>query len=182
MDWSSFQINNKAGIKILKTIETKRLSLRLIEEIDKEGLKKLIFDKQAMAHVRYRMIQTDTEFDEIFTKHFLNNPEVFAIIEKSSNNFIGFFEFHFNSDEPNVTYALIQKSWGHGYAAEAGIPLIKYAFKTFDIHELYAYHAEANMKSGRVMQKMGMHFVEKWDEISSVDGTPMTVYKYKIRD
>lgn len=165
----------------MKSIETERLILRQVEEEDKELLKELIYDKEAMAYVRYRLIKDDEEFDKSFREHFLKNPEVFSIVSKETNNFIGFFEFHLDGDEPNITYALLQSSWGKGYAAEAGILLLKYALKTFDVDKFYAYHAEQNMKSGRVMEKMGMTFVEKWDEESTVDGTPMTIYKYVIK-
>ncbi|GKQ43431.1 N-acetyltransferase [Companilactobacillus sp. RD055328] len=164
----------------MTTITTDRLILRPIENSDKPELKQLVYDKTAMAYVRYRMINTDEDFDEAFQNHFLNNSEVFAIAEKQTNELIGFFEFHFDSDEPNITYALRQVAWGKGYASEAGIPLIKYAFENLQVTQLYGYHAENNPNSGKVMQKMGMHFVEKWDETSSVDGTFMTVYKYKI--
>lgn len=166
----------------MSTFTTERLILRPITEADKASLKKLIFDKEGVKFIRYRNIQTDEEFNDKFTEHFLNNPDVFGIEEKSTNELIGFFEFHYDSDEPNVTYALIRSKWAQGFAAEAGKPLIDFALHAHDIHEIFAYHAEQNMNSGRVMEKMGMHFVEKWDDISSVDGSEMTIYKYKKTD
>jgi ribosomal-protein-alanine N-acetyltransferase len=55
-----------------------------------------------------------------------------------------------------IGYWLAEIHWGQGYATEALKALIPYAFTTFGLHRLEAYHFGWNPASGRVLEKAGL--------------------------
>ena len=92
------------------------------------------------------------------------NYYILGIVLKSTNEVIGIINqcsipgSCFNSSE--VGYALGEKYWGNGYAAEALKLFMDYLFST-GIHKVYAKHMVENLASGRVMQKCGMLYEGK---------------------
>lgn len=73
-----------------------------------------------------------------------------------------------------VGYVLGSKYWGKGYAVEAVQLLFRLAFKDLSLHRIYATCNALNLRSERVMQKLGMrkegHFLKdrfvkgKWED------------------
>jgi RimJ/RimL family protein N-acetyltransferase len=66
--------------------------------------------------------------------------------------------------------------WNRGYATEAGTALLWYGFEGLDLNRIQATHFAGNPASGRVMQKLGMHYegrspqyVLRWDTFQDVD-------------
>lgn len=132
--------------------------LRPIQPTDHDQLQALILDPQVVAYVRYRSIQTPAAFDAAFTTHFLAEPRtVFGLETKRDHQLIGFYEFHMTQTTGELTYALRQSAWGHGYVAEAGTTLMAYGFDSLALERIEAHYASVNPNSGRVMAKMGMH-------------------------
>lgn len=54
-------------------------------------------------------------------------------------------------------YCLSEKYWGHGIVPEAGTAVLKLFFEKLGAVRVSAAHHVINEKSGRVMQKLGMH-------------------------
>lgn len=65
------------------------------------------------------------------------------------------FEAHF-TPAYEVGWVFLPRAWGHGYATEAARAVLDYAFKTIGLDEVVALAAAANVRSQRVMQKLGM--------------------------
>jgi RimJ/RimL family protein N-acetyltransferase len=61
-----------------------------------------------------------------------------------------------NSLEIGLYYALSPAQWGQGYATEAAIALINYAFKALNLKRIVATTTYDNAHSQRVMQRAGM--------------------------
>jgi RimJ/RimL family protein N-acetyltransferase len=55
-----------------------------------------------------------------------------------------------------IGWLLGKEFWGNGYAPEAALAWIRYAFTTLDLPEIVAWTAVQNTPSQRVMQKIGM--------------------------
>jgi 3-dehydroquinate dehydratase/shikimate dehydrogenase len=47
-------------------------------------------------------------------------------------------------------------NWGRGYATEGAHAALDFAFNTLDWHEVVAFTAASNLRSQRVMQRLGM--------------------------
>lgn len=67
-------------------------------------------------------------------------------------------------DEETATvelgYCLSRECWGRGYMPEAARAVIELMFGTVGAKRVIAKHDVDNLKSGRVMQKAGMHYFE----------------------
>jgi RimJ/RimL family protein N-acetyltransferase len=65
------------------------------------------------------------------------------------------FESHF-TPALEVGWRLVHDRWGHGYATEGAHAALDYAFGTLGHHEVVAMTAAVNLRSQRVMQRLGM--------------------------
>jgi ribosomal-protein-alanine N-acetyltransferase len=61
--------------------------------------------------------------------------------------------------------------WRKGYATECAQAVVRFGFDTLKLHRIFASHFAHNQASGRVLQKIGMHYegrlranVLKWDQ------------------
>ena len=63
----------------------------------------------------------------------------------------------------DLGWRLKPSSWGNGYATEGAKACINYGFKTFNFEELYAVTPKPNIPSQKVMQKVGMEFVQEFE-------------------
>jgi RimJ/RimL family protein N-acetyltransferase len=55
-----------------------------------------------------------------------------------------------------VGWLLAREQWGNGYATEGGRAALDYAFSTMKLNKVVALTAEGNLRSQRVMQRLGM--------------------------
>ncbi len=53
---------------------------------------------------------------------------------------------------------LCASQWGHGYAAEAALTVMKYAFTRLDAKALFAGHNPKNDASRKLLLKIGFHY------------------------
>ena len=63
-----------------------------------------------------------------------------------------------NIKEAELGYCMGTKWWGQGIMAEAGKAVVKYLFEEVGFNRIAAAHDKNNLKSGRVMQKIGMTY------------------------
>ena len=62
-----------------------------------------------------------------------------------------------------IGWRLAHEYWGHGYAPEAATACLEYTRKQPDITELYSFTSLPNLRSERVMQKIGMTRMKEFD-------------------
>ena len=65
------------------------------------------------------------------------------------------FEAHF-TPALEVGWRFVYDQWGHGYATEGARAALDFAFGTLGSDEVVAMTAEVNVRSQRVMQRLGM--------------------------
>lgn len=83
------------------------------------------------------------------------------IIDASA--FIGFvglarvsFEAHF-TPAVEVGWRLAKEYWGRGYATEAARAALSFAFNQLMLDEVVSFTSDGNLRSRRVMERLGMH-------------------------
>lgn len=143
--------------KRMRQIKTDRLIIRPIQIQDYAELQAILLDSEVVRYTRYRNIKTSDNFDIIFRNHFLETAYTFGIETIDEHKLVGFYEFHPENDTGILTYALAKRAWGKGYVAEAGIAMMAYGFEALNFKRIEAHYASLNPRSGRVMEKMGMH-------------------------
>lgn len=55
-----------------------------------------------------------------------------------------------------LSYRLSRESWGHGYATEAAREVCRIGFDDFGLSEIVAFTVPFNLRSRRVMERLGM--------------------------
>lgn len=147
-------------------LQTDRLVLRRFTETDEDNLVDLDSDPEVM---RYITGGTPTPRDVV--KHeilprILQYYERFeglgfwAAIEKSTGEFLGWFEFrplsHSGPQEVELGCRLRRSAWGKGYASEGSRPLIRQGFTTLGVQRVFSTTMTVNTASRRVMEKLGL--------------------------
>ena len=164
-------------------LETERLVLRRFTESDVDNLHALDGDPEVMRFINGgRPAAREAIRDETLPR-FLRAYErfegfgVWAAIEKSTGEFVGWFEFYPREEEGEVEvdpeevelgYRLRRSAWGKGYATEGSRALIRKGFTELGVRRVVAETMAVNAASRRVMEKAGLKYVrtfhQQWPE------------------
>jgi RimJ/RimL family protein N-acetyltransferase len=79
-----------------------------------------------------------------------------VLILKDTSDVIGMAEIRVRGHIINLGYVLARAVWGRGYATEAMLPIMDWAFKQPSIHRVWATCDIDNLKSARVLERLGM--------------------------
>jgi RimJ/RimL family protein N-acetyltransferase len=154
-------------------IETDRLLLREITLSDVEGFWELDSDPEVHQFLGNQPVTNKEQCVEMINfirKQYLENGiGRWAVILKSTNQFIGWAGFKLIKEETNghinyydLGYRLLKQFWGQGYATEAAIALVNYGFKNLNLNEVIAIADTRNISSINVMKKAGLKFIGKF--------------------
>jgi RimJ/RimL family protein N-acetyltransferase len=159
-------------------LETERLLLRRFTESDVANLHDLHGDPEVMRFVNGgRPVPRDVTREETLPR-FLRAYErfegfgVWATIERSTGEFVGWFEFYPRKDtvpeEVELGYRLRRSAWGKGFATEGSRALIRKGFTELGVRRVVAETMAVNTASRRVMEKSGLTYVrtfhQEWPE------------------
>ena len=86
--------------------------------------------------------------------------------------YVGLWYF-FNEPQPQLLYAILEEYTKKGYATEASLAIIEYAFHQLGFEYLIAATDEPHRASQRVAERLGMVLVEKRIE----NGKPTLFYR-----
>jgi putative acetyltransferase len=146
----------------LKTLETERLILRKFAEEDLEDLFEYAQSLHVGPNAGWPPHKTKEDSATIL-KMFIEEGEVWAIVERKSNKVIGSYGLHNDKKRDNsiakmIGYVLSDKFWGNGYMPEATNRVLEYAFNELDLNIVSVYHFPFNERSKRVIEKCGFKF------------------------
>jgi RimJ/RimL family protein N-acetyltransferase len=148
----------------MKVIETERLILRTWQEDDALPYSKINQDPKVIEFLRGPMTLDDAkEFIQRHNDFFATQHMCFFAAElKATGELIGFiglqapyFAAHFTPCI-EIGWRLAAEHWGKGYAPEGAHAVLDYAFNKMKLKEIVAYTVPANVRSIRVMEKIGM--------------------------
>jgi RimJ/RimL family protein N-acetyltransferase len=159
-------------------LETERLILRELRETDIEPFFEMDSDPAVHKYLGNNPISTLEQALETINNIRRQYVELgigrWAVIEKSSGNFIGWsglklvteaWNGHINFHD--VGYRLIPKYWGKGYATESCKAALEFGFNTMNLSEIIGTANQENKASRTVLEKCGLTFVEQfmWKDI-----------------
>jgi RimJ/RimL family protein N-acetyltransferase len=155
-----------AGMASLETkpMETGRLRLRRWRDEDREPFARMNDDAEVMEYFPAPL--TRAESDELVDRieaHFGEHGfGAWAAELRDEGTFIGFiglavprFEAHFTPCV-EIGWRLAREHWGRGLATEGARAVMRYAFAELGLAELVSFTVPANVRSRRVMEKLGM--------------------------
>ena len=173
----------------MRYLETRRLKLRPYRPDDWEQIH------------RYASIPEFSQFDvwgpnsETDTKRFvadcvasLSRDPVqryeLAVELKFDGSVIGGCTLKRHPDDRNLAglgYAINPDFQCHGYATEAALALIRYAFEGLGLSVVYAECDTRNLPSRRVMEKAGMKLAGVLEQHQVIKGVMTDSYRYELR-
>lgn len=140
-------------------IETERLILRLLTEVDIPELVPLIGDRRVAATT----LRIPHPFHEQDARDFLDSPAKdnelrLGIRLRGNGVLIGGMGLHPYPEHKRAElgYWIGVPYWGNGYATEAARAVLKYGFETIQLNRIFAGHFQHNPASGTVLRKIGM--------------------------
>ncbi|HEV2613591.1 MAG TPA: GNAT family N-acetyltransferase [Gammaproteobacteria bacterium] len=148
----------------MKIIETERLILRTWKDNDADEFYRINQDPSViefllgpltLQEVKDFIASVNQQFDK-------TGYTLFAVEEKSSGKLIGFiglssptWESHFTPCV-EIGWRLGSEFWNKGYATEGAKAVLKYGFETVGLKEIVSFTVPANVRSIRVMERIGM--------------------------
>lgn len=148
----------------MNIIETDRLILRTWESKDSEEYYRIKQDPKVIEFVLGSLtMQEVKDFMNVMNEQFEKLKfTVFAAEEKSTGKLIGFiglnqpkWESHF-APCVEIGWRLGSQYWNQGYATEGAKAVLEYGFNQCGLTEIVSFTVPGNIKSIRVMEKIGM--------------------------
>ena len=148
-------------------LESERVYLRKMALEDVESIIKLNQDSEVIRYLKPPNADKDFYIKnvEIQNNYYSRNPGMgaWSAIEKTTGNYIGYFGLKYLKDTKDVeiSYALLKEYRGKGYCFEVSKELTGYAFNKLMLNKLIGIAEAENGASLKVLEKLGMEFVEK---------------------
>lgn len=164
-------------------LQTDRLILRRWQLADLEPFAALNADPVVMEHFPSTLT---AEQSSAFVKRIEQTFEekgygLWALEHSVTNDFLGYaglwpanFEAHF-TPAIEIGWRLARQHWGNGYATEGARAAMRYGFDELELAEVVSFTAPVNIRSVRVMERLGMtrDDSEDFDHPSVEEGSPL---------
>jgi ribosomal-protein-alanine N-acetyltransferase len=157
-----------------KLIETERLYFRELQASDDQNIFNLDSDAEVHRYLGNKPLHHIEQARDVIK--FIRQQYIdygigrLAIIEKETNDFIGWGGFKLITDVVNghqnyydLGYRLLRKHWGKGYATESSKAAVDYAFNQLKLRVVYGIADMKNLSSQKVLAKCGFSNVDLFD-------------------
>jgi RimJ/RimL family protein N-acetyltransferase len=164
-------------------IETERLLLRTWQQADHEPFAQVNADPRVMEFFPACLSREESDaLADRIEEHFQQRGfGLYAAELRSERRFIGFlglyvplFQAHFTPCV-EIGWRLSAAHWGQGLATEGARAVVRHAFDSLNLGSLVSFTVPANIRSIRVMEKIGMHRdpAEDFDHPRLPEGHPL---------
>ncbi len=151
--------------------KSQRLGFRNWKPSDTDKLFALNSDKDVMEFFAFlpSYEQTKALIKKMTTQFDENGFCYFAVDELQTDEFIGFIGIAKQNFEADFTpcvdigWRLAKKYWGKGYATEGAKRCLEFAFFNKKLESIKAVAPQINLKSIKVMEKIGMKYVKNFE-------------------
>lgn len=170
----------------MTTLQTKRLILRPWSEQDLEPFAKLNADPKVMEYFPGTLSKTESDqlANRIKTKIDEKGWGMWAVSVPGIAEFIGFIGLNSHDQVSlpvpftpavEVGWRIAFEHWGKGYATEGAKAALAYGFEKLNLGEIVSFTAVQNMRSRRVMERIGMHHDPRddFDHPKLLEGHPL---------
>ncbi len=164
-------------------IRTSRVLLRLWRDTDREPFAVLNADPEVMEHFPNVLSRADSDalVDRIVAGIYQRGWGLWALEVTATASFAGFVGLNMATfDAPftpavEIGWRLSRPYWSRGLATEAARSVLDHAFRSLDLEEVVSFTAASNVRSQRVMQKIGMRHdpADDFDHPQLPEGHPL---------
>lgn len=149
-------------------IETERCYLRALSVDDAQHFYDLNADEEVIKYtgdVAFQQVTEARSFLENYNQYKQYGYGRWAVIDKANGEFLGWCGLKFSPDlnETDLGFRFFRKYWNKGYATETAKACIEYGFNELQLTRIVGRAMEANIGSVKVLEKIGMQFVGKFE-------------------
>lgn len=166
-----------------KTLQSKRLTYRLLGEADKEALYEILSDKSVTEPAGFMPADSKAKFDIFFAELTQYNTGIAILHGDVLIGYIHVNKYVSDSSEysgqrcVSTGFVIGKKYQNQGYATETLETVTAYLKQTFDY--CFADHFADNEPSRKVLEKCGYRYVEKYSMFFEELGKDMTCLSYR---
>ena len=145
-------------------VQTERVGLRRFQDSDLDSFFQLNSDPQVMEFLP-KLLSRDECADYMRRINNKIDEQGFGfwaaenLVESELMGFVGITRVSFEADfvpAVEIGWRLARRWWGQGFATEAAIGVLDFAFQEARLSEVVSFTAMQNEKSFRVMERIGM--------------------------
>ncbi|MBR4791239.1 MAG: GNAT family N-acetyltransferase [Treponema sp.] len=155
------------------TLETERLILRPLTMDDLDAVYKWASDPRVNKYMIYPLYKSkDDGVEWLNTLYEDDDKKDFGFVLKETGELIGSGGIYYHSERGlwSIGYNLAYDYWNRGFTTEAMEKIIEWGRQELGVKEVAATFAVENVGSRRVMEKLGMTFLEDHD-YTKLDGS-----------
>lgn len=147
--------------------QTGRLVLRALEENDVDPLHQIMNLPEVMRYFPNPELPSRARIERLITSQIEHWNKYgygwWAVDSKSERKMIGWSGLQFLSEtgEVEIAYLIAKPYWGQGLATESAHVGLTFGFENIGLDQIVAIVHTENFASQRVVQKLGMNFVDQ---------------------
>ncbi len=162
-------------------LDTPRLLLRRWREADLAPFAALNADPRVMEHFPATLERTESDalVERIEAGFERRGFGLWAVELRETGGLLGFTGLSVPSFEAAFTpcvevgWRLSADHWGRGFATEAANAAIRFGFEQLGLQEIVSFTVPANVRSRRVMEKLGMRLDAEFEHPRLPEGHPL---------
>lgn len=160
--------------------ETDRLLLRELQPTDAQFFYDLNANPKVIQYTgntAFQTVEEAREFLQSYSDYRENGYGRWAVVLKETGRVVGWcgLKLEEETQQTDIGFRFFEEDWGKGYATESAQACLKVGFETFQLKEIVGRAMKANIASIRVLEKLGLHYVEDM----MLDHQEAVLYKIK---
>lgn len=145
-------------------LRTERLIIRKFKPADLASLTDMFTDPEVMRYLGPRRALTEDVVQKWLTDILLQQedmPTRYAVALRETDELIGVAGLRDEEGIKDFGYYFRRRFWGKGYATEACSAILDHIENTLNIRDYQIFIADENIKSIRMIQRLGLRAVER---------------------
>lgn len=176
IDWINYTFTDRPFLP--PVLETERLILRPLVFTDLEAVYKWTGDEETARYMMYPQYKSTADGVDWINNLYRDKGNIdYGFVWKETGELIGSGGMYFHPEHPvfkdgvwGIGYNIRRDMWGKGITFEAMTKIIEYGRANSGVKAIAGSFAVENANSGRVMEKLGMTYLED-SEYSKFDGS-----------
>ncbi|WP_185213550.1 GNAT family N-acetyltransferase [Sphingobacterium mizutaii] len=149
-------------------LETDRLYLRELNIQDSEDFYNLNLNPNVIRYTgnsAFKNIEEAKQFLLNYQDYELNGFGRWAVIEKENEEFLGWcgLKYDKGNNETDIGFRFFEEKWNKGYATEIAKACVEYGFEKLNLKTIIGRAMKNNIASIKVLEKIGLQFVNEFD-------------------
>lgn len=158
-------------------LEGKNIYFKALSSEDVQEIHNYASDKEVKRFIGWRLMhsieETRNHIESMLHRELAGTHLYASVALKTTQEVIGtvmLFDFDKEAKHAEIGYVFHKGHWGKGYGTESVALVTDFAFQTLGLHKLNARVIDANLGSGRVLEKNGYQLEGRLRDESYIEG------------